>query len=78
MNHELEELQAKKKRLEVSIKALREGADAYADDAEKTGNVALIAQSNAHRCSAKEKVEEVNTLEKQLALKEKELKSAHV
>ena len=64
---ELEDLRAKKKRLDISIKALIKSADQYADDDEKTGKVSFIAQSNAHRRSAREKTAEVKANEKKLS-----------
>ena len=72
---ELDDLRTKRKRLEVSIKALTESAEQYADEAESTGKVALIAQSNAHRRSAKEKTKELKDVEQQIRVKEQELKS---
>ena len=72
---EVEDLRAKQKRLQISIKALTESAEQYADDAERTGEVALIAQSNAYRRSAREKAKELSNLELQISAKEQELKS---
>ena len=60
---ELEDLRAKKKRLDISIEALIKSADQYADDVEKTGKVSFIAQSNAHCRSAREKTAEVKAIE---------------
>ena len=73
---ELEDLRAKKKRLDISIEALIKSADQYADDAEKTGKVSFIAQSNAHRRSAREKTAEVKAIEKKLSDIEQSLKSS--
>lgn len=66
---ELDDLRAKRKRLEVSIKALTESAEQYADEAESTWKVTLIAQSNAHRRSAKEKTKQLKDLELQIRAK---------
>ena len=73
---ELDDLRAKRKRLESSVKALIESADSYAEDAEKTGKVELIAQSNSHRRAAKEKGNELKEVEAAIAKYELELHAA--
>ena len=73
---ELDDLRAKRKRLESSVKALIESADSYAEDAEKTGKVELIAQSNSHRRAAKEKGNELKEVEAAIAKYGLELRAA--
>ena len=59
---ELDELKAKKKRLESEAAALLKSADDYAVKAESTKNIdkvrQLVAQSNSHPSSSKRKLEE--------------------
>ena len=74
--NELDTMQAEKKRLENSIKALQDSTDQYAEDAERTGKVAMVAQSNSHHCSAKTKAEELQELQKSIAEKQQQLQSA--
>ena len=74
---ELEELRAKRRRLEASIKALSESADAFADDAERTGKVELISQSNSHRRSAKEKAGELKDVEAAISKHESDPCAGH-
>ena len=73
---ELDNLRAKRKRLESSVKVLIESADSYAEDAEKTGKVELIAQSNSRRRAAKEKGNELKGVEAAIGKFELELRAA--
>jgi hypothetical protein len=67
------EIKAKKKRLEDDIEALTKSAEEYADKAESKGKVTLITKSNALRRSAKEKIETLGTIEKEIEEKMKQL-----
>lgn len=51
----LEELRNKRKRIDADISSLRKTADEYAEKAEESGNLTLLAKSNALRRSANEK-----------------------
>ena len=62
----MDDLKAKRKRLECSISLLCKAADEFAQEAETTGKVALISKSNAMRRSAKDKQCEVDAVSKQL------------
>ena len=67
------EIKAKKKRLEDDIETLTKSAEEYADQAESKGKVTLITKSNALRRSAKEKIETLGTIEKEIEEKMKQL-----
>ena len=71
---ELEELRAKRKRTQASADAMFKSADQYADEAEKTNQMTLIAKSNAMRRAAKEKTAELKALDESMSAKEQALK----
>ena len=71
---ELEELRAKRKRTQASVDAMLKSADQYADEAEKTGQIALISKSTAMRRAAKEKVAEIKALDESMSAKEQVIK----
>ena len=71
---ELEELRAKRKRTQASADAMFKSADQYADEAEKTDQMTLIAKSNAMRRAAKEKTAELKALDESMSAKEQALK----
>ena len=74
-NDELVGLKAKKKRVEGTIEALNSSADAYAEEAESTGRIELIAQSNSHRRSAAEKTKELKAINSEITTLEKKVKT---
>ena len=67
------EIKSKKKRIEEDIKSLSKSAEEYADKAETTGKVTLIAKSNSMRRSAKEKKQKLEDVDQELQDKMKEL-----
>ncbi|MGH0122185.1 UNVERIFIED_CONTAM: hypothetical protein FKN15_015489 [Acipenser sinensis] len=56
---EVEELKAKKSKIETNIKALLVSADKLAVEAEATDKMSVLSQSNALRKAAKEKEHEL-------------------
>ena len=60
---------AKKKRaqLQNDVTSLKKTADQKAEDAERHGKLSFISESNALRKRAKERIEEIKELGKQLA-----------
>ena len=66
---ELTLLKAKKQRLVCDIESLKESADSFADQAEKNGDLTLIAKSNSMRRSATEKKKELNIIDNCIAAK---------
>jgi hypothetical protein len=66
---ELTLLKAKKQRLVCDIESLKEFADSFADQAEKNGDLTLIAKSNSMRRSATEKKKELNIIDNCIAAK---------
>lgn len=73
---EITEIQAQKKRMEEDIRVLLESADETAEKAELQGELGLISKSNGLRRAAKEMERSLETLEKQLTDKLKEMKDA--
>ena len=75
---ELDELNAKKKRLESEAAALVKSGDDYSVKAESTKNIdkvrQLVAQSNGHRSSSKRKLEEASKIDSEIDCKLHELK----
>ncbi|RXN18476.1 LIM homeobox Lhx6 [Labeo rohita] len=71
---EITEIKSKKKRLEEDMRVLLKSADDNAEKAESQGKLSFISKSNGFRRAAKEKKRSLETLEKQLAEKLKELK----
>ena len=51
------------------IESLKESADSFADQAEKNGDLTLIAKSNSMRRSATEKKKELNIIDSCIAAK---------
>ena len=54
--------------------AMTKSADQLAQEAEKSGKLTLLAQSNGMHCAAKAKTVEVQQLDKDVAEKEKATK----
>ena len=75
LTREVTEVEAQKKRLKEDIDALIQLADKYAERAESSGDLTLIAKSNGLRKAAKEKSIQLNGIESQLDQKMKELKT---
>lgn len=73
---EITEIQAQKKRMEEDIRVLLESADETAEKAELQGELGLISKSNGLRRAAKEMERSLETLEKLLTDKLKEMKDA--
>ena len=65
---ELTLLKAKKQRLH-DIESLKESAHSFADQAEKNGDLTLIAKSNSMGRSATEKKKELNIIDSCIAAK---------
>ena len=59
-------MKEKKRRLETDFEALKNSADSYAEKAESTGRLTLIAKSNGMRRTAREKREQIENKVKQL------------
>lgn len=55
----LDEMKAKRRKLEIAVESLMEAADSYAEKAEAAGDVTLIIKSNSLRNTAKNKKEEL-------------------
>lgn len=70
----IDEIKAKRKRLEVDIISLTSSADKFSDKAEETGQLDFIAKSNSMRRTAKEKQNQVKALSDTLEEKLQELK----
>ena len=75
LTREVTEVEGQKKRLKEDIDALIQSADNYAERAESSGYLTLIAKSNGLRKAAKEKRVQLNGIESQLDQKMKELKT---
>ena len=75
LESEIDELKAKRRRVEASRDSLISGANSYAEEAEEKGKVALIVQSIALRRSANDKSEQLKGIETELGKKEEALKA---
>ena len=74
---EISTLKEKKRRLETDFEALKNSADSYAEKAESTGRLTLIiAKSNGMRRTAREKREQIMSLEDETENKLKQLKGS--
>ena len=73
---EISTLKEKKRRLETDLEALKNSADSYAEKAESTGRLTLIAKSNGMRRTAREKREQIMSLEDETENKLKQLKGS--
>jgi len=73
---EISTLKEKKRRLETDFEALKNSADSYAEKAESTGRLTLIAKSNGMRRTAREKREQIMSLEDEIENKLKQLKGS--
>ena len=62
--------------METDFEALKHSADSYADKAESTGRLPLIAKSNGMRRTAREKQEQIPSLEDEIENKLKQLKGS--
>lgn len=63
---QLEELKAKRVRLQNDVKSLQKSADEYAEKAEARGHLTLITKSNSLRRTAKDKIASLEQLDKQI------------
>lgn len=70
---EISEMKVKKKRMEEDVRVLVKSADSNAEKAEAKGKLYLISKSNGLRRAAKEKERNLQSLEKKLTEKMKEL-----
>jgi len=71
---EIDDIKAKKKRMEEDIRVLLKSADSNAEKAESVGKLSFISKSNCLRRAAKEKQKSLEAVEKQLNDKLMELK----
>ena len=71
---ELDVLKAKRRVAQASVIAMTKSADQLPEEAEKSGKLTLLAQSNGMRRAAKAKTSEVQQLDKDVAEKEKAIK----
>ncbi|KAF3857404.1 hypothetical protein F7725_009263, partial [Dissostichus mawsoni] len=74
MMEDITQMKAKKKRMEEDIRVLMKSADNNAEKAESQGKLSFISKSNGLRRAAKEKERHLETLERQLTDKLKELR----
>ena len=72
---EIEDLKAKKKRLQADCEAMEKSADQMALQAESKGKLTLIAKSNSFRRTAKQKAENIKEVDCLLDRKLTELKN---
>lgn len=70
---EISTLKEKKRRLDTDFQALKHSADSYTDKAESAGRLTLIAKSNGMRRTAREKQEQIPSLEDETENKLKQL-----
>ena len=73
---EISTLKEKKRRLESDFEALKRSADDYAEKAESNGKLTLIAKSNGMRRTAREKEEQIKSLEGEIEQKLQDVKSS--
>lgn len=73
---EISSLKAKKRRLESNFEALKRSVDDYGEKAESKGKLTLIAKSNGMRRSARQKAEQIKSLEGEIVQKLQEVKSS--
>lgn len=73
---EISTLKEKKRRLESDFEALKRSADDYAEKAESSGKLTLIAKSNGMRRTAREKEEQIKSLEGEIEQKLQDVKSS--
>ena len=66
----------KKRRLETDSEALKNSADSYAEKAKSTGQLTLIAKSNGMRRTAREKQEQIISVDDDIENKLKQLKGS--
>lgn len=73
---EISTLKEKKRRLETDFEAVKNSADSYAEKAESTGRLTLIAKCNGMRTTAREKQEQIMSLDDEIENKLKQLKGS--
>ena len=73
---EISTLKEKKRRLESDFEALKRSADDHAEKAESSGKLTLIAKSNGMRRTAREKDEQIKSLEGEIEQKLQDVKSS--
>ena len=71
---EISTLKEKKRRLESNFEALKRSSDDYVEKAEASGKLTLIAKSNSMRRTAREKEEQIWSLEGEIEQKQQEVK----
>jgi len=62
--------------LESDFEALKRSADHYAEKAESSGKLTFIAKSNGMRRTAREKEEQIKSLEREIEEKLQDVKSS--
>ena len=67
MLEEIDEVKQTKKRIDAEIKSLNETADDLCTKAEVTSKIIFFSQANALRRSAKDKLNDLATLDKKLS-----------
>ena len=67
MLEEIDEVKKKKKRIDAEIKSLNDTADVLCTKAETTAKLTFVFQVNALRRSAKDKLNDLVSLEKKLS-----------
>ena len=67
MLEEIDEVKKKKKRIDAEIKSLNDTADELCTKAEATAKLTFVTQANALRRSAKDKLNDLVSLEKKLS-----------
>ena len=73
---EISTLKEKKRRLESDFEALKRSADDYAEKAESSRKLKLTAKSNGMRRTAREKEEQIKSLEREIEQKLQDVKSS--
>ena len=76
LREEISTLKEKKRRLESDFEALISSADKYAEKAETSGKLTFIAKSNGMKRSAREKEEQLKSLEQEIDQKLQEVKGS--
>ena len=76
---ELDDLKAKKKKLECEAEGLAKSADRYSLKAEKAKNIGevrqMVAKSNSHRSTSKQKLKEAANFDAAIDVKVQQLKA---
>ena len=67
MLEEIDEVKKKKKRIDVEIKSLNDTADELCTKSDATAKLTFVTQANALRRSAKDKLNDLVSLDKKLS-----------